>query len=86
MDAGTGHFVAYAFDNFHGHREFETAGWELGGGRLELRRQAEAPGVGKYFERFVYERLSADSFRMSYETSRDGAAWRVGDSLVFERK
>jgi hypothetical protein len=83
VDGGTGKFVAYAFDNFQGHREFASSEWI--GGKLELRRQAEAPNVGKYYERFVYERVSGDSFRMKYETSRDGVNWYMGDSLVFVR-
>lgn len=83
MDRGTGKFVAYGFDNFGGHREFASAGWVEG--KLELRRPAEAPGGVKYFERFVYERLSGDSFRMSYTVSKDGAVWQLGDSLVFTR-
>jgi hypothetical protein len=83
VDRGTGKFVAAAFDNFGGHREFASAGWI--DGRLELKRQAEAPGAGTYFERFLYERTGADSFRMSYEVSRDGAKWQLGDSLVFTR-
>ena len=83
LDRGTGEFVAEAFDNFGGHRVFGSSGWS--GGRLELKRQAEAPGVGKYYERFVYERVGADSFRMRYETSRDGSAWMMGDELVFVR-
>lgn len=78
-----GKFVAYGFDNFGGHREFASAGWL--DGKLELRRPAEAPGGVKYVERFVYERLSADSFRMTYEVSRDGTKWQLGDSLVFTR-
>jgi hypothetical protein len=83
VDRGTGKFVAYGFDNFGGHREFASPGWV--DGKLELRRQAEAPGAGKYYERFLYERLSADSFRMTYEVSRDGEKWQLGDSLVFTR-
>lgn len=83
VDRVTGKFAAYAFDNFSGHREFESVGWV--GEKLELRRAGEMQGVGKYYERFRYERVSPDSFRMSYETSRDGAAWMLGDSLVFRR-
>lgn len=103
VDETTRKFVAYAFDNFHGHRVFASVGYPSAAkdtneeergkaapttfwdGKLLLQREAEAPSVGKYFERFVYERLSPDSFRMSYETSRDGVKWGLGDSLVFKR-
>ena len=84
VDGATGKVVAYAFDNFHGHRMFNTDGWM--DGNLVLQRQAEAPGVGVYYERFKYQRLSDDSFRMAYSTSRDGVGWMTGDSLVFKRQ
>ncbi len=41
---------------------------------------AQAPA-----EHFIYERLSDTQFRMTYETSRDGIAWQMADSLVFTR-
>jgi hypothetical protein len=84
VDATAGNFVAYAFDNFHGHREFTSPGWAEG--RLVLMRQAEAQGVGEYYERFVYERTGDRTFRMTYETSRDRTTWQLGDSLVFTKK
>ena len=84
VDAGTGQFVAIVFDNFHGHRSFATRGWA--GGRMVLMTESYAPGVGTYFEHFIYERLSDTQFRMSYETSADAVTWRLGDSLVFTRK
>jgi hypothetical protein len=37
------------------------------------------------FEHFIYERLSAGQFKMTYEVSRDGITWRTGDWLVFTR-
>lgn len=84
VDAATGQFLAYAFDNFHGHRQFASKGWA--GGRLLLARKAEAPGAGMYFEHFIYDSLTDSAFRMTYETSRDSVAWRLGDSLVFRRR
>lgn len=83
-DAGTGQFVAFTFDNFHGHRSFGSGGWTKG--RLVLTTQSYYAGVGTYFEHFIYERLSGTQFRMTYETSRDGIAWQMGDSLVFTRQ
>ena len=38
------------------------------------------------FERFTFERKSNDSFLATYEMSRDGKSWRVGDSQTFTRK
>ena len=84
VDADTKQFVAIVFDNFHGHRSFASRGWV--GGKLILTAQSYAPGVGTYFEHFIYERISESQFKMSYETSADAITWRLGDSLVFSRK
>jgi hypothetical protein len=87
VDKTTGEFVAYCFDNFQGHRLFSGngagGGWQ--GGKLVLTHEASAPQVGKYFERFVYERISEAQFKMTYEVSRDSTAWQMGDWLVFTR-
>jgi hypothetical protein len=84
VDENTKQFVAIVFDNFHGHRSFASRGWV--GGKLILTAQSYAPGVGTYFEHFIYERISESQFKMSYETSADAITWRLGDSLVFSRK
>jgi hypothetical protein len=83
VDAGTGQFVCSIFDNFHGHRSFASSGWA--GGRLVLTTQSYTAGAGTYFEHFIYERQSDTQFRMTYETSRDGITWRMGDSLLFTK-
>ena len=83
VDAATGKFVATVFDNFHGHRSFASSGWV--GGRLVLMAESFAPGAGTYFEHFIFERQSDTQFRMTYETSRDGIAWQMGDSLLFTK-
>lgn len=82
-DRQTGEFLAYSFDNFQGHRQFVSPGWK--DGRLVLTAHAWLPSVGSYFEHFIYEKLSATSFKMTYETSRDGIEWRMGDWLVFSK-
>jgi hypothetical protein len=84
VDAATGQFVAIIFDNFHGHRSFASSGWAAG--RLVLTTQSFAAGAGTYFEHFIYERQSDTQFRMTYETSRDGIAWQMGDSLLFTKR
>ena len=87
VDAGTGQFLAYNFDNFQGHRVFTGNATGKGEGwRLVLLGQAFAPGIGTYYEHFIYQRLSDTQFKMSYETSMDAISWRLGDSLVFTRK
>jgi hypothetical protein len=83
VDARTGQFVAYTFDNFHGHRQWMSGGWA--GGRMVLSTGGWAGPAGMVFEHFIYERLSEEQFKMTYETSRDGVTWRLGDWLVFTR-
>ena len=83
VDANTKQFVAIVFDNFQGHRSFASRGWS--GGRLILTTQSYAPGVGTYFEHFIYERISDSQFKMTYETSADAITWQLGDSLVYTR-
>ena len=79
----TGEFVAYNFDNFQGHRQFTSDGWK--DGKLVLITSKDNPNGGKFHEHFIYEKLSADSFKMTYETSRDGTTWKMCDYLIFKR-
>ena len=83
LDGQTGEFVAYCFDNFQGHREFEGNGWKEG--KLVLTHHGVIPKVGLYFEHFIYERTGERSFKMTYETSRDGITWVMGDWLAFKK-
>jgi hypothetical protein len=63
-----------------------TRGGRRQGGRIVLTTESFAPGAGTYYEHFIYERISDTQFRMSYETSRDAITWRLGDSLIFNKK
>jgi hypothetical protein len=84
VDERTGQFVAVTFDNFHGHRQWLSSGWS--GGKLVLSTGNYSSPGGMMFEHFIYERLSATQFKMTYEVSRDGITWRLGDWLVFTRE
>ena len=84
VDGQSGKFLAYVFDNFQGHRLFETNGWI--NGKLILSNQVWMPQIGLYFEHFIYQRTGDRSFKMSYETSRDGISWQLGDWLVFTKE
>jgi hypothetical protein len=84
LDGTTGQFVAYAFDNFHGHRKFVSDGWKEG--KLILTTHEFYPQRGIVFQHFIYEKLSGSSFRMTYETSKDGITWKLGDFLVFNKR
>ena len=80
----TGQFVAFTFDNFHGHRQWLSRGWS--GGKLVLSTGGYSSPGGTVFEHFIYERLSATQFKMTYEISGDGITWQLGDWLVFTRE
>jgi len=83
-DGATGEFVAYSFDNFKGNRKFASDGWR--DDKLILTTSTTLPQTGLFYQRFIYEKLSDKSFKMTYETSRDGAVWKLGDYLIFEKK
>ena len=55
-------------------------------GKMVLTHHAFYPKVGGYFEHFIYERTGERSFKMTYETSRDGVSWQMGDWLDFTRE
>lgn len=78
-----GAFLAYTFDNFHGHRQFVSDGWK--DGRLILSANDYHAKSGLQFQHFIYEKLSATSFKMTYEVSKDGIEWRLIDHLVFTK-
>jgi hypothetical protein len=82
-DASTGQFVGYTFDNFNGHRQWSSIGWT--GGRIVLSGSSHSASYGTYFERFIYERLDANQFRMTYENGRDSVTYHMGDTLRFVR-
>ncbi|RBL92868.1 hypothetical protein [Chitinophaga flava] len=84
IDAQTGQFAAYAFDNFQGHRKFDSNGWK--NGKLILTCNTFYPKTGVQYQHFIYEKLSDQSFKMTYETSNDGITWRMIDYLTFTRK
>ena len=84
VDERTGQFVAVTFDNFHGHRQWLSSGWS--GGKLVLSTGNYSSPGGMMFEHFIYDRMSATQFKMTYEVSRDGITWRLGDWLVFTRE
>lgn len=84
VDMLSGQFVAYSFDNFHGHRKFVSDGWK--DNKLVLTTNNYSPQRGLVFEHFLYEKLSGNSFKMTYETSKDGITWKLGDYLVFNKK
>ena len=78
-----GQFIAYAFDNFHGHRKFASEGWK--DGKLVLTTNEFNPQRGVLFQHFIYEKLTENTFKMVYETSKDGITWKLGDSLTFTK-
>lgn len=84
IDSASGEFVAYAFDNFQGHRKFASDGWK--DGKLVLTTNQFNAQKRQVFQHFIYEKLSDKSFKMTFETSNDGIKWKLVDYLIFTKK
>ena len=79
----SGKFIMILQDNFGGSRKFESDGWI--DGKVTFVNNV-VTSTRNYSERFVFERLSVKSFKMSYEVKKDGKEWRLGDYLIFRRR
>lgn len=83
-DQETKKFVMNVQDNFGGSRVFESdGGWQ--NGKIIFLKNVPAT-ASAYPERFTFERLANDVFKMTYEASRDGKTWKLGDYIIFKRK
>jgi hypothetical protein len=78
-DSTTNRFVASDFTNFGTHRNYTSQGWV--DDKLILLNEDTLSCKQK----FTYQKLSPTSFKMKYETSKDGMIWKVGDSLIFTK-
>lgn len=72
--------TAAIVDAYSGTRVFTSAGWT--NESLTWTRTMDA----KPIERFVYVRDSEDRMRLDWATSKDGLAFKLGDTLSCERK
>jgi len=81
LDSTTGSITAHTFDNFGGYRPFKSV--DVTDTRLILLYRKE--GTIAFFQRFIYDKIAKDQMKLTYETSRDSVAWKLGDSLVFHR-
>ncbi|MDQ6787969.1 MAG: SgcJ/EcaC family oxidoreductase [Acidobacteriota bacterium] len=79
----TNKFVMIVQDNFGGSRIFESDGWQ-NGKIIFLKDVAVTPTT--YPERFTFEAEADNLFKMTYEASRDGETWKLGDYINFRRK
>lgn len=77
---GPGRLAATIVDRYGGTRLFASSGWA--NESLVWTRVIDAKPV----ERFVYVRESEDRLRIDWATSKDGSAFRVGDTLSCERQ
>lgn len=82
FDRETGKFVMLASDNFGGARLFVSDGWR--DGRIVFLKSSLLAPV-TFYERFTFEKQSDKTFKMTYESSRDGQQWRLGDYLIFKK-
>jgi len=84
-------FVMVINNNFGGSRLFSSEGWRDGKivflKRNTITTQPTAV-VGQPInqERFTFERQADGTFKMTYEVSKDGTNWRIGDYLIFKKK
>ncbi len=79
----TNKFVMFVQDNFGGSRVFESDGWQNG----KIIFLKDVPATAKaYPERFTFEAKAPNLFKMTYEASRDGKTWKLGDYINFKRK
>lgn len=91
-ERSTKKFVMLINDNFGGMRLFLSEGWV--NGKIIFEKSAAVLSalsvadsqVAAPRERFTFERKDDDTFKMTYEVSGDGAAWRMGDYLIFRKK
>ncbi|MGM9484846.1 hypothetical protein ACS5PN_26875 [Roseateles sp. NT4] len=76
-------------DSSGGFRLFTAE--ESSADRLVLRSQGQLDHVlrcrgAQDQERFIFERVTPDEFKMTFEKSTDGQSWRLVDFLNFRRK
>lgn len=82
--SATNGLVAEIADSQGGMRRFVASdGWV--GDRLAFVRDTVYANIGRYSERFIYERQTDSTFRMTYETMRDTASWHEGDHVLCGR-
>lgn len=82
-DHKTNKFVMIIQDNFGGSRIFESDG--LKNGKIVFLKDVPATATA-YSERFTFETKLPNFFKMTYEASRDGKTWKLGDYINFKRK
>lgn len=72
-------------NNSGGYRLFEAT--ETSKDRIVFtsRGQTDDPRLSPRMERFTYELAPPDSYRMRFETMRDGKSWSLVDSIDFRR-
>jgi hypothetical protein len=69
-------------DNFGGVRRFTSPGW-VGDQLTWSNTSSERPARA---ERFVYVKESTSAFKLDWQVSTDGVAYRVGDTLTCKAK
>jgi hypothetical protein len=81
-------FTMILNDNFGGSRLFSSDGWR-DGKIIFFKQGAISPQKGvapaQNQERFTFERQADQAFKMTYEVSKDGVTWRLGDYLIFKK-
>ncbi len=76
--------IAAINDGFSGTRVFVSKEWKAKKIIFNLINAFNDADFVK--QRFVYEPLTKDSFKMTFETQKNGTDWKLVDFLIFKRK
>lgn len=84
IDKKRDEIIAAINDGFGATRIFVSKEWKAKKITFELINTFNDADFVK--QRFIYQPLTKDSFKMTFETQKNGKDWKLGDFLVFNRK
>jgi hypothetical protein len=82
IDQSSGKIISLMQDNFGGARLFTSGGWTNNTIQFIIAPLMSPPARQ---ERFTFAAQSDATFKMTYEVSKDGVTWRIGDFIVCAR-
>ena len=78
--------VMVVSDSFNSARLFVSEGWQQD--KLEFNNSMPITPMAisnARKERFIFEKISLDSFKMTYESNTNDSGWKLGDFLIFNK-
>lgn len=79
----SGKWVNNRISNFDGYQQLTSNGWKPS--EISFTAKPTKYQNKIFFQHFIYQEISHDQFKMTYEVSYDGVAWKEGDHLIFKR-